>query len=177
MRSFSGTSAARSDRVEALEPLNRLWRHAVWADAKLLESLRGSHDVPDEAVREYAHLLGAYEVWLSRLSSRPARTAVWPEASLDELAALLEETSRGYETYLASLDPSKLGETIAYVNSAGRSFETPVGDVLLHVFLHAQYHRGKINLLLRSAGASPAPADYIAFARGGAAATRDDEKA
>jgi hypothetical protein len=32
--------------------------------------------------------------------------------------------------------------------------------------LHGQYHRGKINLLLRQSGAEPAPADYISYVRG-----------
>jgi hypothetical protein len=34
------------------------------------------------------------------------------------------------------------------------------------VVLHGQYHRGKVNLLLRQEGEQPAPTDYIAFVRG-----------
>jgi uncharacterized damage-inducible protein DinB len=37
--------------------------------------------------------------------------------------------------------------------------------------LHGQYHRGKINLLLRQAGLAPAPVDFISFVRGVPAAT------
>jgi uncharacterized damage-inducible protein DinB len=59
------------------------------------------------------------------------------------------------------------------VNSAGQSFETPVSDMLLQVALHGQYHRGKINLMLRQAHLPPTPTDYIAFARGVPAATTD----
>ena len=44
---------------------------------------------------------------------------------------------------------------------------------LLHVPLHGQYHRGKINLLLRQAGRQPAPTDYITFVRGVSAATEE----
>lgn len=32
--------------------------------------------------------------------------------------------------------------------------------------MHGQYHRGKVNLLLRQADRTPAPTDYIAFVRG-----------
>jgi uncharacterized damage-inducible protein DinB len=60
---------------------------------------------------------------------------------------------------------------IGYTNSAGRSFVTPVGDILLHVALHGQYHRGKVNLLLRQAELEPAPVDFIGFVRGVPAAT------
>ena len=59
------------------------------------------------------------------------------------------------------------------MNSAGQSFETPVSDMLLQVALHGQYHRGKINLLLRQAHLPPTPTDYIAFARGVPAAVTD----
>ena len=59
---------------------------------------------------------------------------------------------------------------VAYTTSAGKSFANTVKDILLHVAMHAQYHRGKINLLLRQAGLEPAPADYIAFIRGAPAA-------
>jgi uncharacterized damage-inducible protein DinB len=48
---------------------------------------------------------------------------------------------------------------------------TPVGDILLQVALHGQYHRGKVNLLLRDAALPPAPVDFISFARGVPAAT------
>ncbi|MFQ5740386.1 MAG: DinB family protein [Acidobacteriota bacterium] len=34
-----------------------------------------------------------------------------------------------------------------------------------------QYHRGKVNLLLRQAGHAPAATDFIAFVRGAPAAT------
>ena len=37
--------------------------------------------------------------------------------------------------------------------------------------LHGQYHRGKVNLLLRQGGHAPAPVDYVAFVRGVPAAT------
>ena len=45
--------------------------------------------------------------------------------------------------------------------------------MLLQVALHGQYHRGKINLMLRQAGLPPTPTDYISFARGVPAATTD----
>ena len=37
--------------------------------------------------------------------------------------------------------------------------------------VHGQYHRGKVNLLLRQEGMSPVPGDFIAYVRGAPAAT------
>jgi uncharacterized damage-inducible protein DinB len=63
------------------------------------------------------------------------------------------------------------------VNSAGQAFTSTVEDILLHVCLHGQYHRGQVALLLREAGAAPATTDYIAFARGAPTAPSRDEGA
>lgn len=154
--------------MNAIEQLRRLWAHAVWADDFLLAGLRAAGDtLPAQAVREYAHVLGADEVWLSRLEGRPSRSAVWPVVgSLDETEAMSAAVRDGYARYLGALTEGTLAADCAYTNSAGQSFVTPVGDILLHVMLHAQYHRGKLNLLLRQGAAEPAPTDFISWARG-----------
>ncbi len=151
--------------------LRRLLDHARWADRLLLDALKRSADAPAVAWKELAHVVGAAELWLARLERRPPRTGVWPELPPVELEALAERVFDGYASYLSRLTEAQLGERCAYANSAGRSFDTPVGEILLHVALHGQYHRGKVNLLLRQAGLAPAPTDYIAFVRGAAAAT------
>ena len=151
--------------------LARLRDHAEWADRVLLNALQATSKAPADAVREYAHVLGAAEVWLARLERRPARAAVWPSLTLAELDELVGAVHAGYAKYVAALDEPGAERMIAYTNSAGQSFETSVKDILLHVALHGQYHRGKVNLLLRQAGLLPAPTDYIAFVRGVPAAT------
>ena len=157
-----------------LTEICRLMEHAEWADGVLLSALHATVNVPADAVREYAHVLGGAEVWLGRLERRPARAAVWPALTLAELHELAGAVHAGYARYVAALDEPALERLIAYTNSAGQSFETSVKDILMHVALHGQYHRGKTNLLLRQAGLSPAPTDYIAFVRGGPAATTAD---
>jgi uncharacterized damage-inducible protein DinB len=153
-------------RIAMLEAIERLFRHTAWADRLLLARLRGLPEPPAEAIREYAHVLGADEVWLSRLEGRAAVVPVWPALGLEELAALVETVHQGYERYLAGLGEAGLALMVPYTNSQGQRFETGVLDILLHVALHAHYHRGKLNLLLRQAGSGPAPADYIGFVRG-----------
>ena len=157
--------------MTGLEQLQRLWSHAEWADAALLAALERQGGGPVAALREYAHVLGAEEVWLSRLEGRSPRAAVWPEPVLSGLPELARSIRAGYTAYLAILTEGDLGRGIAYVNSAGLAFTTPVEDILLQVALHGQYHRGKVNLLLRQAGVDPAPVDFIGFVRGVPAAT------
>jgi uncharacterized damage-inducible protein DinB len=151
-----------------LATLRKLWAHLAWADETLLRALEAGMPSPD-SVREYGHILGADEIWLARLEHRAPRISVWPSLTLDELRPMAVTVHEGYRAYFDTLNEEMLARVLAYTNTAGKSFENPVGDILLHVSLHAQYHRGKVNLLLRQAGLVPASTDYIVFIRSVAA--------
>ena len=154
----------------ALDQVRRLWQHSFWADAALLVGIRALPNVPADVLKEYGHIIAAQEVWLARLESRAASMAVWPAVSKEELVSAADRTIASFKTYLAGLDVAALSRVAQYTNTAGKSFENTVGDILLHVAMHSQYHRGKVNLLLRQAGMQPVPVDFIAFVRVGAAA-------
>jgi len=150
--------------IDAVDLIKQMLAHSAWADQAMLDTLTATSD--SAAWREYAHVLGADAVWLARLEQRTPEVAVWPTLGVAEARALQAELNVGYASYLAALSAASLAESITYRNSAGQSFRTSIGDILLHVALHAQYHRGKINLLLRNADMDPSPVDYIAFVRG-----------
>jgi uncharacterized damage-inducible protein DinB len=154
--------------------LTRLFEHNRWADERVIGAMRGAaalgKPVP-RAVALLAHVIGAEAVWLARLEQRPVEVAVWPTLTVDECESLARRTHAGFLT-LAALDDAAAERQVHYRNSAGAEFDSRISDVLLHVALHGSYHRGQVALLLRDAGAEPAPTDYIAFARGAAAAVR-----
>ena len=155
--------------MTALNLIRRMWEHAVWADDALWAAVvrHDGHDI----WTEYLHILGAGEVWLARLEGRTSAAAVWPELDAPAAALLRATVADGYRRYLAHMTPEVLVVPIPYTNSAGKHFESTPADILTHVCLHAHYHRGKVNLLLRQRAVDPVPADFIAFARGAAAAT------
>lgn len=148
-----------------LMTFRRLWDHLAWADERLLAALEVSASPPSEAIREYAHILGADDNWLARLEGRPATVPVWPQMELPALRRFAQDLHASYSRYLAALDATQLMRDVVYSTTDGRTFATPVRDILLQVAMHAQYHRGKVNLLLRQAGLEPAATDYIAFVR------------
>lgn len=152
--------------MSALEQLRRLWAHASWADQAFLAELERLPVVPPGVLREYAHVLGAEEVWLARLETRSSRASVWPDLALPAVADLARDTRAGYQRYLAARAEADLERGVAYTNSAGQAFTTSVGDILLQVVLHGQYHRGKVNILLRQAELPPVPVDFISYVRG-----------
>jgi len=147
-----------------LATVRKLWAHIAWAAEVLLRALEAGTPSP-EILREYAHILGADEIWLARLEQRASRTPVWPILPLEEVKTLAQTLRQDYRTFLATLNQQRLDQVIGYTNTAGKAFENSIRDILIHVALHAQYHRGKVNLLLRQAGMAPASTDYIAFLR------------
>jgi uncharacterized damage-inducible protein DinB len=149
-----------------LSELRHLRDHMAWADDALLDVLANATPLPADAAREFAHVLAAEEIWLARLEGRAARSPVWPGAELPVLMQLALDVQVGYARYLDTLTEADLHRMTEYRNTSGIRFETSVRDILHHVFLHGQYHRGKVNLLLRQAGLTPAPVDYIGYVRG-----------
>lgn len=155
-----------------LEQIHRLIEHAAWADALVAEAILKQDNVADDTIELFAHVLGAEEVWLSRLEQRQSTLAVWPKLTRGQLAATADNVARAYRAYVSRLTPNDLATEVAYKNSIGQAFSTPIGEILMHVAMHGSYHRGQVALRMRRDGATPAPTDYIAFIRGVPAATR-----
>ena len=151
--------------MNAIDIIRRMWEHCQWADAVLFTAVR-SRPEDSEVWREYAHILGAEAVWIARLERRVSQVPVWPTLAVDDAEQLRAAVITGYEAYIGALDEATLSDAVTYRNSQGAEFTTVAGDILMQVLLHGQYHRGKINLMLRQAHDEPVPTDYIAFARG-----------
>ena len=156
--------------------LRKLIDHLRWADTLPGDALHRAGTPPAKALELYGHILGAEHVWVARIHGRPASIAVWPALALDECAKLAKANADALTSLLDDAGDeataASLQRAVRYRNSAGAEFESSVEDILLHVAMHGQYHRAKVNLLLRNAGLEPAPADSIAFVRGTPAATR-----
>ena len=144
----------------------RLYAHAEWADARTLRSMVDAENLPAHAVELFAHVLGAEHVWLSRLRGTAPRTAVWSGLSLAECDAQMRDNHAGYAALLGALADADLDAPIAYQNSAGQEFTSTRSEILTQVAMHGSYHRGQIAALIRAAGDTPQPTDFIGFTRG-----------
>src|SRR5688572_4208028 len=112
-----------------LAQLRRLLQHAEWANAHVVAAIE-QQDVADDIIELFAHVLGAEEVWLSRLEGRKASLAVWPALSNADLSVAAAANAERYRAYLDSLTPDDLSREVAYTNSAGQAFRTAIGDIL-----------------------------------------------
>jgi uncharacterized damage-inducible protein DinB len=144
--------------------IDALFQHLRWANDRVTDALRSANENP-EALRLFAHVLAAEEVWLARIEGRTSRHAVWPALTLERCVTLSNENRAAFGALLARLGDEGLAREVSYRNSAGFIFTNTVQDVLLHVALHGHYHRGQIAARIRGAGHTPPYTDYIGFAR------------
>lgn len=158
--------------MTAISEHQRLVAHMKWADHRVLKALARAAAPPARTVELFAHILGSEETWLSRIQLRAAVTPVWPSPTVADCEALMPRVHTAWERYMETLTDAELERSVHYRNSAGAEFDSLVQDILLHVAMHGQNHRGQINAALRAAGAEPNAVDFIAYVRGVPAATK-----
>lgn len=146
----------------------RLFRHADWANRRVLTLLQSVSEPSEKAQRLFAHVLASERVWLTRLRGEDSSALeIWPELSLEKCAALVEKNAADFRAYFEALPEASLSDVITYRNSKDIQFRTLVMDVFTHVSVHGSYHRGQIAQTMRNAGHEPVNTDFITFVREG----------
>ncbi|MBB3125535.1 putative damage-inducible protein DinB [Paenibacillus rhizosphaerae] len=151
-----------------MKTIRSMFEQLYWADKRMLDALEAEGDGESgaEAVRLLSHTLRAEQVWFTRLQGQDSNhLPLWPNDSLDDCKRLAQEMREAFTAYLAELTAERLDDVLTYRNQFGRSYQTSVRDILTHLALHGQYHRGQVNMKLRSAGMEPVNVDYITFVR------------
>ena len=149
--------------MSLLARFRRRLRHHEWATSALVDALGAAPD--PAALRVTAHALAADRVWYRRLTGAPVDVDVWPDLDADALRQLAAGTASDWRRLLDGLDEAGLDRGVAYQNSRGVPFHTPVADVLDHVLLHAAHHRSQACAALRAAGATSPALDSITWVR------------
>ncbi len=145
----------------------RLFAYDRWANREVVRALRAAPERAPRSAKLLAHVVAAERLWLDRVRRQPQGLPVWPELSLEQSAALVEEVAEAWSGYLRELTPARLEEPIEYTNTKGQPWVNTVADVLHHVVLHSAYHRGEIAADMRAAGIEPAYTDFIEAVRRG----------
>lgn len=138
--------------------LERLFAYDHWANTEEVRRLRECPAAPKWSLRILGHIVAAERLWIARLTRTESPLPVWPDMTLDEIAAELDPLRNSWAQYLAS---APLDSKIAYRNTKGEEHTSRVDDVLMHVILHGTYHRGQIASDVRGSGETPPVTDYI----------------
>jgi uncharacterized damage-inducible protein DinB len=143
-----------------------MYEHLNWANQRILGTLQSMKGENQEVIRLFSHILFAEKVWITRLQGLDSsRLPIWSDVDIDVCADLVMQNNESLTTILTSLSNTDLDKIISYSNSKGIEFKNSVRDILTHVALHGQYHRGQINSRLRADGFEPVNMDFITFVR------------
>ena len=143
-----------------------MYEHLNWANQRILETLQSIEEENQEVNRLFSHILFAEKIWITRLQGLDSsRLPIWLEVDIEVCAELVKQNEESLTTFLTNLANTDLDKLILYTNSKGTEFKNSVRDILTHVALHGQYHRGQINSRLRADGIEPVNIDFITFVR------------
>ncbi|CEH29211.1 damage-inducible protein DinB [Aneurinibacillus migulanus] len=149
-----------------MRTIQKMYEHLNWANHRILEKLHNNKNGNQQIIDLFSHILYTEQVWITRLRGMDSsQLPIWSEANLSVCAELVRKNQDDFTAFFANLTSADLDNLISYRNSKGKEFKTSIEDILTHVVLHGQYHRGQINSRLRANGVEPVNTDYITFVR------------
>jgi uncharacterized damage-inducible protein DinB len=143
-----------------------MYEHLNWANQRILETLQNAETDNEQVKSLFSHILYAEQVWVTRLKGMDSlHLPIWSEGDIAVCAKLIKQNEENFRAFLTVIEKTDLDILISYTNSKGKEFKTSIRDILTHVALHGQYHRGQINSRLRADGIEPVNTDFITFLR------------
>lgn len=148
-----------------MKTIQHMFAHLHWANQRILEALQDC-EADEQQIQLFLHILSAEQVWITRLQGMDSsHIPIWSDGNIVTCENLSQQNVESYTAYLNQLAHTDLDNVLTYSNSRGEQFNSSIREILTHVALHGQYHRGQINMRLRQAGIEPVSTDYIVFVR------------
>ena len=145
----------------------RMFAFDHWATNVSLDAVEPVTQKVPASMAWLNHILGAKCIWLARVTGTAPPFGVNPSFGAGELRAQFAEVHDGWTRFLATQTDQDVVRVIDYLNLKGDPFSSPLGEILAHVPVHGQHHRGQVNADLRAAGLAPPVIDYIHASRTG----------
>lgn len=114
------------------------------------------------------HILVGDRSWFGRLEGRDTGIQALDQILYADLAGLRvarQAQDARIIAYVDRLSEAELMGSCGYRNFAGKTFTTPVVQVLAHVFNHQTHHRGQAHDLLTQTSVAPPELDLIFYLR------------
>lgn len=145
------------------EPYSRLIAMKRWADRGLYEAVSANFErlTREEAsimLRILDHIHAVDRIFQQHLRGLPhgyraPRSETVPD--LQTLASGAREVDDWYVSYVDGLAPGGIEQPVDFVFTSGRPARMRRGEIILHVCLHGNYHRGNAGAVLQLRGLTP----------------------
>ena len=153
-----------------LELIQDFYLHQEWADAQQWGAVRAFPPaMADEGLRlRLFHIHAVQQVWLARWQgvrlSFP-KPENYPRT--EDLFTFAKSCHAALRAYLSQRSEADLKLTVEYQNIHGETFTQSLGDLLLHLPYHSQYHRGQTAQAMVALGSHMPPTDLVVWQRAG----------
>ena len=145
------------------QPYSQLIAIKRWADRGLYAAVSQNFDRlnPEEAsimLRILDHIHVVDRIFQQHLQGLPhpftaPRSAEVPQ--LQTLADSAKEVDYWYESYVNGLSPEDFEEPLDFLFTSGKRARMRRGEIILHVCMHGNYHRGNAGAVLQLKGLTP----------------------
>jgi uncharacterized damage-inducible protein DinB len=145
------------------QPYSQLVAVKRWADRGLYEAVSRNFERlnPEEAsimLRILDHIHVVDRIFQQHLQGLPhtfqaPRSAAVPE--LQTLADGTQEVDAWYESYVNGLSAEDFAAPLDFFFTSGKRARLRRGEIILHVCMHGNYHRGNAGAVLQLKGLTP----------------------
>ena len=110
--------------------------------------------------RSFSHIINTHYIWLCRIEGSSPESNFWDQLPLHHGEKFLQEN---YLRTISYLDDHELQQKVNYHDEEGVKLDDSLGNILLHVLDHGNYHRGQISMELRKQGVTPPSMNLIPY--------------
>ncbi len=164
--------------MNQVSTLEQVFSYKAKANDEILTAMREFADASpakEIAIRVLSHTYAVDRIFAANLrraeheytSPNPSQAP-----SLEELSAAIKTSDQWYIDYVMRLDETQLAERIDFTFTDGLPGRMSREEMLTHVTVHGEYHRGQISLLMMQNSITPPGDGFTTFLHKAEAATR-----
>jgi uncharacterized damage-inducible protein DinB len=164
--------------MDQLSTLERVFSYKAKANEEILAAMRQFDDASpakEIAIRVLNHTYAVDRIFAANLRhAEHGYTSPNPgqAPSLEELSAAIKISDRWYVDYVSHLDAAQLAERIDFTFTDGLPARMSREEMLMHVTVHGEYHRGQISLIMMQNSITPPGDGFTSFLHKSEASTR-----
>jgi uncharacterized damage-inducible protein DinB/putative sterol carrier protein len=163
------------DQVSTLE---RVFSYKAKANDEIVATMRQFDDASpakEIAIRVLSHTYVVDRIFAANLTGAEhgytsPNTSHAP--SLEELSAAIKTSDQWYIDYVSRLDEAQLAERIDFRFTDGLPGRMSREEMLMHVTVHGEYHRGQISLIMMENSITPPADGFTSFLHKSEASSR-----
>jgi uncharacterized damage-inducible protein DinB len=164
--------------MNPVSTLQRIFSYKAKANDEILAAMRQFDDASpamEITIRVLSHTYAVDRIFAANLTGAAhGYTSPNPShaPSLEELSAAIKTSDQWYINYVSLLDEAQLGEPVDFTFTDGLPGRMSREEMLMHLTVHGEYHRGQISLMLMQNSITPPGDGFTTFLHKSEASSR-----